>query len=139
MRAAAGVALAVVVAAACSREELSAATREAEPHVADFVRFESWVRRTVSAHAELRERAALQEVLFAPLVLEREVRGARVVAEQEHLFRDGVGPTRSWRVVRAGGEEVEVASGLGSVALGRTRSLGGMAVRVEVAFEAARP
>lgn len=134
MRALAGAVLAVA-AVACARDELSATIRQAAPYTTDFVRFEGWARRTLSAHVELRDRAARQEVLFAPLALERQVQGARVlVGDEEYVLRDGVGAPEGWRGVRLSGEELEVATVPGAVVLGRSRPLGGRVVRVEMAF-----
>ncbi len=135
MKVLACVLLAAVAAAACARDELSVVTRQAAPHSTDFVRFESWARRTLSAHVELRDLDARQEVLFAPLALERHVTGARVVAgDEEYVLRRGVGAPQDWRVVRVGGEELEVAAVAGTVVLGRSGALGGRMVRVEVGF-----
>ena len=139
MRALAGWLFVVAVGVSCARDDLSLATSKARPHLADFVRFESWARRTLSSHVELRDRAALREVLFAPLALEGDVIGARILAGEEYLLRGGVGPVEGWQSVRLGAQEIEVAARPGEIVLGRSRQLAGRAVRVEMAFVAAEP
>lgn len=57
----------------------------AEPYVDRFDRFDAWARRTVAADPAIRGAAFLEETLFAPLFLERDIAGAWVIRRRiEH-------------------------------------------------------
>lgn len=85
------VALVIVAAVAlggCRSRSFDAATATelARPHLQHFATFDSWARRTLVADPAIRNRAALEETLFAPIRREEPVLGAWVE-------RDGAGDT----------------------------------------------
>ena len=72
--------LVFVLLPACSRPPHQAVddAERARPYVAQFERFERWVTRAENGSAVLRDRAALGEAVFAPLLRSDEVLGAWV-------------------------------------------------------------
>ncbi|HJK89812.1 MAG TPA: hypothetical protein RMH85_35440 [Polyangiaceae bacterium LLY-WYZ-15_(1-7)] len=125
-------------------EDVASLVAEARPHVEHYRDFERWARRAVSADAELRDREAFEETLFAPLVLESQVRGALVEVGEgpPRLHVHGAlgagaeGEELAWRGVRVDGESLEVATPEGGLALRRGGRVAGRVVRVVVVYEA---
>ncbi|MEM9074763.1 MAG: hypothetical protein AAGE52_40075 [Myxococcota bacterium] len=126
---------AVLLVLSCNRSpaNLEERTARAEPFVADFLRFERWALRALSANAERRDRDAQQEALFSPLGLESSVLGARVTSDREYRFRVPA-EVDGWQRVRVGREELDVSWTEETLSLGRTHAQGSRSVRVELSF-----
>jgi len=58
--------------------DAAAATELAGPHLSHFTTFDTWARRALVADPAIRNRAALEETLFAPIRREQQVLGAWV-------------------------------------------------------------
>jgi len=63
--------------AACDRPETEARAL-AEPRRARFAEFDGWARRTLASDPAVRDRARLEDTLFAPLLLDSQVDAAWV-------------------------------------------------------------
>jgi hypothetical protein len=90
----------------CGDGDAARALAAAEPYVDRFDRFDAWARRTVAADPAIRGRSRLQETLFAPVFLERDVADAWVVRARTEAgawsFRGGAlpGADAAWVRVR---------------------------------------
>lgn len=70
----------VVLGVACGeRREAAAALEAAAPYLDRFDRFDAWARRALAAGPAMRSQAVLEETLFAPIRLDRDVVDAWVV------------------------------------------------------------
>ena len=63
------------------------AAERAQPHLASFNRFERWARRAAMGDAALRDRAALGEVVFAPIRNTPELLAAWVELADDRALR----------------------------------------------------
>jgi len=127
-----GVLPALCVVAACTSGSAAEALEAAAPFREEHRRFADWAERTLGSEAgHPRSRAELQETLFAPLVLESGVLGARVErGERSWDHGEPIDPDLEWQVAREGDAEIRVATTESAVLIATERGR----IRVLMAF-----